>query len=105
MASTRARAGTRPHPATRNTASVAPLPGGEGEGRVPGVRPLVADSVLGLIGNTPLMRLRRVTPGTAAQVLAKVESLNPAGSVKDRIALAMVEAVERDGRLQPGATI
>jgi len=70
-----------------------------------GSRPLVADSVLDLIGNTPLVRLRRVVPEAGAAVLAKMESLNPAGSVKDRIALAMIAAAERDGRLQPGATI
>jgi cysteine synthase A len=70
-----------------------------------GVRPLVADSVLELIGNTPLVRLHRVVPPGGAQVLGKLESLNPAGSVKDRIALAMIEAAEREGRLRPGATI
>ncbi len=70
-----------------------------------GVRPLLADSVLDLIGNTPLVRLRRVVPPGSAQVLGKLESLNPAGSVKDRIALAMIEAAEREGRLRPGATI
>jgi cysteine synthase A len=70
-----------------------------------GVRPLVAESVLELIGNTPLVRLHRVVPPGSAQVLGKLESLNPAGSVKDRIALAMIEAAEREGRLRPGATI
>ena len=68
-------------------------------------RPLVAESVLDLIGNTPLVRLQRVVSRDGAVVLAKLESLNPAGSVKDRIALSMVEAAEREGRLQPGATI
>src|SRR5438067_1374429 len=68
-------------------------------------RPPVAESVLGLIGNRPLVRLGRVTPAGGATVLAKMESLNPAGSVKDRIALGMVEAAEREGRLRPGATI
>ncbi len=65
----------------------------------------IADSVLDLIGDTPLVRLRRAVPPGGARVLAKLESLNPAGSVKDRIALAMVEEAERAGRLQPGATI
>jgi len=65
----------------------------------------IADSVLDLIGDTPLVRLRRAVPPGGARVLAKLESLNPAGSVKDRIALAMVEEAEREGRLQPGATI
>lgn len=65
----------------------------------------IARSVLDLIGNTPMVRLNRVRPPGAGELLAKLESLNPAGSVKDRIALAMVEAAEREGRLQPGATI
>src|SRR5436190_3587224 len=61
--------------------------------------------LLGLIGNTPLVALRRVGMPGAATVLAKLEARNPGGSVKDRIALAMVEAAERDGKLQPGATL
>ncbi len=68
-------------------------------------RPLVAESVLDLVGNTPLVHLRRVVPANSAAVYAKLESMNPAGSVKDRIALAMVEEAERSGRLQAGATI
>ena len=64
-----------------------------------------ADSVVDLMGNTPLVRLSRVTDGLAATVLAKVEYLNPGGSVKDRIALRMIEAAEADGRLKPGGTI
>jgi cysteine synthase len=68
-------------------------------------RPQIADSVLELIGATPLVRLRRVLPQGAAQVLGKMESLNPGGSVKDRIALAMIEDAERAGRLHPGDTI
>jgi cystathionine beta-synthase len=63
------------------------------------------ESVVGLIGNTPLVRLRRVTEGIRATVLAKVEYFNPGGSVKDRIAVRMVDAAERDGLLQPGGTI
>ncbi|MEW6232023.1 MAG: cysteine synthase A [Chloroflexota bacterium] len=65
----------------------------------------VVESVLELIGDTPLVRLRRLVPERAAQVLAKLESRNPAGSVKDRIALAMVEEAENQGRLSPGGTI
>ncbi len=65
----------------------------------------IAESVLDLIGDTPLLRLRRVAPADGARILAKLESLNPAGSVKDRIALAMVEEAEREGRLRPGDTI
>ncbi|HXM55755.1 MAG TPA: cystathionine beta-synthase [Candidatus Dormibacteraeota bacterium] len=63
------------------------------------------ESVVELIGNTPLVRLRRVTAGIEATVLAKVEYFNPGGSVKDRIAVRMVEAAERDGQLRPGGTI
>lgn len=65
----------------------------------------VADSIVDLIGNTPLVRLRHVTEGAAATVLAKVEYMNPGGSAKDRIAVAMIDAAERDGRLAPGGTI
>ncbi len=65
----------------------------------------VAGSVLELVGNTPLVRLNRLPGPRSATVLGKLESLNPAGSVKDRIAVAMVEAAEREGRLAPGATI
>jgi cystathionine beta-synthase len=63
------------------------------------------DNVVELIGNTPLVRLNRVTEGISATVLAKIEYLNPGGSVKDRIALRMIEEAERSGRLQPGGTI
>src|SRR4051812_6222490 len=63
------------------------------------------DNVVEMIGNTPLVRLRRVTEGISATVLAKVEYLNPGGSVKDRIALRMVEEAEKAGLLQPGGTI
>ncbi|MGI5492578.1 cystathionine beta-synthase [Microtetraspora malaysiensis] len=65
----------------------------------------VHDSLIELIGDTPLVRLRKVTAGLPAQVLAKVEYFNPGGSVKDRIALRMVEAAERSGALKPGGTI
>jgi cystathionine beta-synthase len=64
-----------------------------------------ADSILDLVGNTPLVRLRHVAPQDGPLVLAKVEYLNPGGSVKDRIALRMVEAAEQDGSLKPGGTI
>jgi cystathionine beta-synthase len=63
------------------------------------------DNVVELVGNTPLVRLRNVTAGISATVLAKVEYLNPGGSVKDRIALRMVEEAEKSGLLQPGGTI
>ncbi len=65
----------------------------------------VYDSVVALVGNTPLVRLNRVTEGLPATVLAKVEYLNPGGSVKDRIALRMIEAAESSGALKPGGTI
>jgi cystathionine beta-synthase len=64
-----------------------------------------ADSLLDLIGNTPLVRLDRIGRSVPGQLLAKLEFLNPGGSVKDRPALTMVEAAERDGRLRPGGTI
>jgi cystathionine beta-synthase len=63
------------------------------------------ESLTELVGHTPLVRLRRVTAGPRPQVLAKVEYFNPGGSVKDRIALAMVEAAEASGALRPGGTI
>jgi cysteine synthase A len=65
----------------------------------------IADTVLDLIGHTPLVRLNRLPVPGRATVVAKVESLNPGGSVKDRIALAMIEDAESRGRLRPGATI
>jgi cystathionine beta-synthase len=63
------------------------------------------DNVVELIGNTPLVRLRNVTEGVSATVLAKVEYFNPGGSVKDRIALRMIEEAEKSGLLKPGGTI
>jgi cystathionine beta-synthase len=63
------------------------------------------DNVVELIGNTPLVRLNQVTAGIGATVLAKVEYLNPGGSVKDRIALRMVQEAEEAGLLRPGGTI
>jgi cystathionine beta-synthase len=64
-----------------------------------------SESVVDLIGNTPLVRLNRVTENLAPTVLAKVEYVNPGGSVKDRIAVRMIEAAEASGELQPGGTI
>jgi cystathionine beta-synthase len=61
--------------------------------------------MISLVGNTPLVRLNSVTEGIQATVLAKVEYFNPGGSVKDRIALRMIEAAERSGALKPGGTI
>jgi cysteine synthase len=65
----------------------------------------IADNVIELVGGTPLVRLNRVTEGSAATVVAKLESLNPGGSVKDRIGVSMVEAAEREGLLRPGSII
>src|ERR1700730_18792467 len=65
----------------------------------------VADSLLDLVGNPPLVRLGIVGRDLECDLLAKVEFLNPGGSVKDRPAVAMIDAAERDGRLQPGGTI
>ena len=66
-----------------------------------------ADSILDLVGNTPLVRLKRLSESEniACTLLAKVETVNPGGSVKDRVAIAMVDAAERDGLLKPGGTI
>ena len=65
----------------------------------------IKDTILEAIGNTPLVRLHSVARGIRPALLAKVEFLNPGGSVKDRIGLAMIEAAEREGRLKPGGTI
>lgn len=65
----------------------------------------IAQNILELIGNTPLVRLNHVTEGCQASVVVKLESANPMNSVKDRIGLAMLEAAERDGRITPGKTI
>src|SRR3954469_23418384 len=62
-------------------------------------------TVLDLVGNTPIVRLESVGRETGAEILAKLEYLNPGGSLKDRIGLALIEAAERDGRLRPGGTI
>lgn len=61
--------------------------------------------ILSLIGNTPMVRINRLVPETGAEVWAKLEGFNPGGSVKDRIALSMIEAAERDRRLKPGGTV
>jgi cysteine synthase A len=65
----------------------------------------IAKNITELIGRTPLVRLNKVTAGARADVVVKLESLNPAASVKDRIGLAMIEAAERDGQLKPGTVI
>jgi cysteine synthase len=65
----------------------------------------IAEDITKLIGNTPLVRLNRITAGSGATVAAKLEFFNPAHSVKDRIGVAMVEAMEADGRLVPGRSV
>lgn len=69
------------------------------------LHPGIAASALDLVGNTPMVALRRVVPEGGAEIIAKLESHNPAGSVKDRIALAMIEDAEQRGLLADGATI
>src|SRR5512138_2786744 len=65
----------------------------------------ISDNVSELIGNTPLVRLHRVTAGAAADVVAKLEFYNPAHSVKDRIGVAMIDAAERAGKIKPDTII
>src|SRR5688500_18279827 len=65
----------------------------------------IADSITELIGNTPMVRLNRVTEGAVATVVAKLEFFNPLGSVKDRIALSMIQAAERDGKIGPDTIV
>ena len=67
-------------------------------------RPACA-SLTGAIGNTPLVRLQRMEPAGGGRLYAKIESMNPLGSIKDRVAVALVDAAEADGSLQPGGTI
>src|SRR5262249_39829141 len=68
--------------------------------------PRVVSSVLDLVGDTPIFEIRRIDNDTPrGRVFAKAELYNPGGSVKDRICLAMIEAAERDGRLQPGGVV
>jgi cystathionine beta-synthase len=65
----------------------------------------IKDSILDTVGETPLVRLARIGAGVTPQLVAKVEYFNPGGSIKDRVAMRLVEAAERDGRLKPGGTI
>ncbi len=69
------------------------------------MRPRIAHNVLALVGDTPMVRLNRLPRPGGATVLAKLESVNPGGSVKDRIAVAMLEAGEAQGRIKPGGTL
>jgi cysteine synthase A len=79
--------------------------GGEFENQIQKCGGVVANNVAELIGNTPLIKLNRVVEPDMAEILAKVESANPGGSVKDRLAKAMIEAAEDSRKLKPGGTI
>src|SRR3954452_10525691 len=70
-----------------------------------GTAPDIKDSILETVGNTPLIRLGRIGQGMAPQIVAKVESFNPGGSIKDRVAMRLIEVAEDDGRLRAGGTI
>ena len=65
----------------------------------------VKENILGTIGNTPMVRINRLNPNPEVNIFAKLEGFNPTGSIKDRIALKMIEDAEADGRLKPGQTI
>ena len=65
----------------------------------------IKDSIVDAIGETPLVRLSRLAAGLKPQLLAKIEAMNPGGSIKDRVAVSLIEAAERDGRLRPGGTL
>src|SRR3989440_10519529 len=67
--------------------------------------PLVSQSILDTIGDTPLVALSRIGAGVRPRLIAKLESFNPGGSIKDRVAVALIEAAEQDGLLRPGGTI
>jgi cystathionine beta-synthase len=65
----------------------------------------IKESIVDAIGETPLVRLSRIAAGLKPQLLAKIEAMNPGGSIKDRVAVSLIEAAERDGRLRPGGTL
>ncbi|MFW9798960.1 MAG: cysteine synthase A [Candidatus Thorarchaeota archaeon] len=69
------------------------------------VERMIHDSILDLVGNTPIVRMQRIGKETGCEMLMKLESFNPMSSVKDRIAKSMIEVAERDGQLKPGMTI
>jgi cystathionine beta-synthase len=74
-------------------------------GTEPAIAAEIRDSILDVIGNTPMVRLSRIGSEVAPEIAAKIEALNPGGSIKDRIALGLIESAERDGRLRPGGTL
>ncbi|HEY5117819.1 MAG TPA: pyridoxal-phosphate dependent enzyme, partial [Anaerolineales bacterium] len=65
----------------------------------------IANSVIDLVGNTPLVRINRLAEGAKAEVVAKLEFYNPAHSVKDRIGVAMIEAAEKAGKIKPDTIV
>jgi cystathionine beta-synthase len=69
------------------------------------LEPDIHENILGTLGNTPLVRLNKVTRGIPAQIVAKIEFFNPGGSVKDRIGITIIEDAERQGKLKPGGTV
>ncbi len=77
----------------------------KGEGQGEGFMTRIADDITQLVGRTPLVRLNKLTQGLKSEVVAKLEFFNPCSSVKDRIGVAMIEAAEREGRLQQGSTV
>lgn len=78
------------------------LPAMAGGSTPPRSRPLVVSSLLDLIGSTPLVELSRISPKPSVKIYAKLEGMNPTGSIKDRVAKSMIEAAEASGELQPG---
>jgi cysteine synthase A len=82
---------------------IPPTTRADGPGRRRAAPPI--ESILDAVGGTPIVRLRRIPGPASAAVYAKLESFNPGGSVKDRIAVSMIEAAERDGRLAPGGSV
>lgn len=66
---------------------------------------MIYDNILGTIGSTPMVRLNHFSPNRQVNIFAKLEGFNPTGSIKDRIAVKMIEEAEREGRLTPGKTI
>jgi cystathionine beta-synthase len=66
---------------------------------------VIHDDILGTVGRTPMCRLRKLVPGTSAEIVAKLEYFEPGGSIKDRAAVSMLDAATRDGRLTPGTTV
>ena len=66
---------------------------------------MIYDNILGTIGSTPMVRLNHFSPNLQVNIFAKLEGFNPTGSIKDRIAVKMIEEAEREGRLTPGKTI